>query len=223
MTLSIIEVIYENADRFIRNEAHFPLGSELIKAESLMLWLINDKIENEKIQEVIIDAVMNTPDLFFSLDVIVTLREGKKGGFSNIVDSIDTEYLQNQLSGRLKEYFIDGKQDIFEIISENEWVFFLHQWYYSLKGDEGTNKKIINNYVLSLVKHDAKKFSNFLMKCTEKSVSGDIVDFRHFNAIFSYEDFKKVAMGFKVSQLLSDEEKIVINKFLEQVPKKSPQ
>ena len=223
LTLSIIEVIYENADRFIRNEAHFPLGSELIKAESLMLWLINDKIENEKIQEVIIDAVMNTPDLFFSLDVIVTLREGEKGGFSNIVDSIDTEYLQNQLSGRLKEYFIDGKQDIFEIISENEWVFFLHQWYYSLKGDEGTNKKIINNYVLSLVKHDAKKFSNFLMKCTEKSVSGDIVDFRHFNAIFSYEDFKKVAMGFKVSQLLSDEEKIVINKFLEQVPKKSPQ
>lgn len=225
LALSIIEVIYENADRFLRDGVHFLLNSEFLKAEILMLLLINDKIGKKSIPDVIRDAVMNSSDLFFSVDVVWRCKEGKDPGLSNIVDSIDTEYLQNQLSTRLKEYFIDGKRDIFEIISENAWLFFLYQWYYSLTGDEETNKKIINDYVLSLIQDDAKKFSNFFIKYAKKSIPDDIVgfNFKDFENIYSYEDFEEVARKFKDSQLLSDEERIVINKFLEQVPKKSPQ
>lgn len=224
LALSIIETIYENADRFLGNGEYTFFDSEFLKAEVLMLLLINDKIEKKTIPGVIEDAVMNSSDLLFSVDVVRRCKKGKDEGFSNIFDSIDTEYLQNQLSTRLKKYFIDGKRDFFEIISENAWFFFLYEWYYSLTGDEGTNKKIINDYVLSLVKDDAKKLSNLLVKFAKiNEMSGEIVNFGKFKDIFSYEDFEEIARKFKDSQLLSDEGRIVINKFLEQVPKKSPQ
>lgn len=221
-SLSIIETIYENSDRFLKSGRDTVVNSEWQRAERLMLWLIKDKIEKKRIPEVIEAVIMNSPDLLFSLDVIFTLREEKTGLFSNITNSIDIKYLQNQLSSRLKEYFIDGKRDVFEIINENV-LFFLYQWYYSLQGEEGANKKIINDYVISLIKDDAKKFSNFLIRYVENIGISHLVDFniKDFEIIYSFEDFEKIARKFKNSKLLTEEERLVINKFLGKIPKKN--
>lgn len=219
---SFVEVIYKNADKFSKEGMAFLHGSELMEANVLMLWLINDKMEKGDIQKIIEGVVTDTPDVYFSVLVIHYCKQGQGGQIYEIYDALDFIHLVRIGANHLQEYFIEGKRDIFEIFEGNEWPFILYQWAINWTTSEEEQNEIVSDYVLSLVKDDARKFSNFLLEFADKNWTHEIIGFKRIQNIFKYKDFEKVAKKFKRSRLLSDEDRKMIEKFLEKPPASSP-
>lgn len=59
------------------------------------------------------------------------------------------------MSGRLKKYFIDEKRDIFDELPDEKYRgLVLYQWVTNWMTFTGENKKIVNNYIFSLIRND---------------------------------------------------------------------
>jgi len=213
----IIRVIYKNAGKFsIKGEGSIG-GSEYHNSISLLLLLVNDKIEKDKIQSVLEEVVMDTQYLPFAV-LIVHLCQRRGGGlFHNIYESVNLDKLQNEVANRLKKYFVDEKRDIFEEITEKDGgcIFVLYQWGSNWEIFKGNNNKIVNKYVLSLIGDDAKKFVKFLMSQKGITFSDDTVfSLKEINRIYSIADLNKLAEKFKDDPTLSSKEKETIEIFL---------
>jgi len=213
----IIRVIYKNAGKFsIKGEGSIE-GSEYHNSISLLILLVNDKIEKDKIQSVLEKVVMDTQYLPFAVLIVHYCQKRGRGSFYNIYESVNLDILQNKVANRLKKYFIDEKRDIFEEIPEKDggWVFILYQWATNWNTFEGNNNKTVNDYVLSLIKDDAKKFTEFLSSQKGIAFSDDTVfSLKEISRIYSISDLNELANKFKDDPTLSIEEKETINIFL---------
>jgi len=214
----IIKVIYENAGKFSIKDAGSIEGSEYDNSISLLLSLVDDKIGKDKIQSVLEEVVMNAPHLPFAVLIVFSCQKKGRGSFFNIYESAKLDKLQDKVSNRLKKYFIDEKRDIFEEIPEKDggWFFVLYQWATNWGTFKGDNYKIVNNYVLSLIKDDVEKFVTFLAPHKEKVPLSDVQIFNleKFNRIYNIASFKKLAEKFKGDPVLSSKEKETIEIFL---------
>ena len=106
---------------------------------------------------------------------------------------------------------------LFEEIPEKDggWVFILYQWATNWNTFEGNNNKTVNDYVLSLIKDDAKKFTEFLSSQKGIAFSDDTVfSLKEISRIYSILDLNELANKFKDDPTLSIEEKETINIFL---------
>ena len=214
----IIRVIYKNAGEFsIKGEGSIE-GSEYHNSISLLLSLADDKMEKDKIQSVLEEVVMNTPYLPFAVLIVHSCQKRGRGSFYNIYESANLDKLQNEVANRLKKYFIDEKRDIFVEIPEKdgERNYILNLWGSNWESFEGDNNKIVNNYVLSLIKDDTKKFIKFLAFYKNKMIFSDTqtFDLKNFSRFYNLSDFKKLAEKFKNDPTLSIEEKKTIEIFL---------
>jgi len=213
----IIRVIYKNAGKFsIKGEGSIE-GSEYHNSISLLLLLVNDKIEKDKIQSVLEEVVMDTQYLPFAVLIVHFCQKTGRGSFFNIYESIDIDKLQEKVSKRLKEHFVDKKRDIFKEIPEKDggWIFVLYQWGSNWDTFKGNNNKIVNKYVLSLIRDDAKKFVKFLM--SQKGVTfsdATVFGLKEINRIYSISDLNELANKFKSDSALSSKEKETIEIFL---------
>ncbi|MBA7662598.1 hypothetical protein ES703_70627 [subsurface metagenome] len=104
IALDIVKVIYKNAGKFSKKGTENFWNSEYDKSESLLLWLINDKMEKGKIQDVLEEVIMNTPNLPFAVRVVLSCKKERGGSLYNVYESIKIDELQNKVSNRLKEY-----------------------------------------------------------------------------------------------------------------------
>jgi len=213
----IIKVIYKNIGKFSTKTTGSIRSSEYYKSMKLLLWLINDKIDKDKIQSTLGEVVINTPHLPFAVLIVFSCQKKGRGSFFNIYESAKLDKLQDKVSSRLKEYFIDKNRDIFEEISEKDggWVFVLYQWGSNWESFEGDNNKIVNDYVLSIIKDDAKKFVTFLM--SQKGVTfsdATIFSLKEISRIYSISDLNELANKFKSDSALSSKEKGTIEIFL---------
>lgn len=124
------------------------------------------------------------------------------------------EELQKKVSLRLKEHYIDGKRDIFrELPEERDWSFVLYQWVTFT--DE--NKEIVNNYIFSIIKDDAKKFAIFLMHQRESLIISDgkmTFNLDNLGRAYNLDEIHRIADKFKNEDSLTDEERESIEIFL---------
>jgi len=213
----IIKVIYKNVGNFSTKITGSIRNSEYYKSMKLLLWLINDKIDKDKIQPTLEEVVTNTPYLPFAVLTIFSCQEKGRGSFFDIYKSIDIDKLQEKVSKRLKEHFVDKKRDIFKEIPEKDggWIFVLYQWGSNWNTFKGNNNKIVNEYVLSLIKDDAKKFTEFLSYQKEPTSSETLVfNLQKISQIYSISDLNKLSEKFKDDSTLSSKEKKTIEKFL---------
>lgn len=214
----IIRVIYKNAGKFSMKGEGSIEGSEYHNSISLLLLLVNDKIEKDKIHSILEETVINTPYIQFAVFIIQYCQKTGRGSFFNIYESANLNKLQNDVAKRLKKYFVDEKRDIFEEIPEKdgERNFILNLWGSNWESFEGGNNKIVNNYVLSLIKDDAKKFIKFLAFYKKKMIFSDAqtFDLKNFSRFYNLSDFKKLAKKFKDDPTLSSKEKETIEIFL---------
>ncbi len=213
----IIKVIYKNIDKYSTKTTGSIRSSEYYKSMKLLLWLINDKIDKDKIQSTLEEAVINTPYLPFAVLIVFSCQKTGRGSFFKIYESINLNKLQNKVASRLKKYFVDEKRDIFEEIQGKDggWVFVLYQWGSNWESFEGENSKIVNDYVLSIIKDDAKKFVKFLTSQTEITFSDtQTFNLKKFSRIYNLSDFKKFVEKFKDDPILSSKEKETIEIFL---------
>jgi len=187
----IIKVIYKNAGKFSVKGAGNIEGSEYHNSISLLLLLINDKIEKDKMKSVLEEIVMDTPYLPFAVLIVHSCQKRGRGSFFNIYESIDIDKLRKKVSKRLKEHFVDKKRDIFKEIPEKDggWIFVLYQWGSNWESFGGDNNKIVNNYVLSIIKDDAKKFTEFLT--SQKGITFSetpVFNLKEISRIYSISD-----------------------------------
>jgi predicted KAP-like P-loop ATPase len=213
----IIRVIYKNSGKFSMKGAGNIEGSEYHNSISLLLLLVNDKIEKDKIKSVLEEIVMDTPYLPFAVLIVHSCQKRGRGSFFNIYESIDIDKLQEKVSKRLKEHFVDKKRDIFKEIPEKDrgWIFVLYQWATNWETFKGDNNKVVNNYVLSLIKGDAKKFITFLASQEGVTFSdAPVFNLKEISRIYSLSDLNKLAEKFKDDPTLSRKEKGTIEIFL---------
>jgi hypothetical protein len=214
----IIKVIYENAGKFSRKGAESIEGSEYDNSISLLLLLVNDKIKEDEIQSVLEEVVMNTQYLPFAVLIVHFCQKVGRGSFFNIYKSIDIDRLQEKISKRLEEHFIDKKRDIIKEILEKDgdWNIILNLWRSNWESFKGDNTKIVDNYVLSLIKDDVKKFVKYISLYKEKAIFSDAKTFnlKNINRFCNLSNFKILADKFKDDPTLSSKEKETIEIFL---------
>lgn len=223
LSLSIIDVLYKNANKLSKKGTEDFWNSEYDKAEMLIIILINDKIEKNQIQNKLEEIIVETPDLRFAVQVVLSCKQASGGGFYNIYESMQIEELQNKVAGRLKKYFVDEKRDIFEEFQdERDWGFVLYQWASNWMTFLGNNSKTVNSYINSLLNEDVKRFTKFLVHWRNKEREGALV-FRlnEFIKIYDIDEFEKLAQKFVKDKNLLKEEKELIEQFLVDVKKKS--
>lgn len=213
---TLISVIYKEANKFSKKGTENFWNSEYDKSESLLLWLINDKIEKGKIQDVLKEVIMNTPNLPFAVGVVLSCKKERGGSLYNVYESIRIDELQNKVADRLKKYFIDENRDIFEELPEKrDWVFVLYQWATNWMTFTGDNNKIVNSYVFSLIKDDVKKFIKFLIHQRKRTVSDTwTFDLDELGRVYNLAEFQKLAEKFKDHSSLVSEEKATVELFL---------
>ncbi len=217
LSYEIIKVIYKNAGEFSKKDAGNIEGSEYDNSISLLLSLVNDKIEKEKIHSVLEEVITSTPYLPFAVLIVHLCQRRGRGSFYNIYESANLDKLQNEVVNRLKKYFVGEKRDIFEEIPEKDggWIFVLYQWGSNWETFKGNNNKIVNKYVLSLIGDDAKKFVKFLMSQKGLTFSdAPVFNLKEISRIYNLSDLNKLAEKFKNNPTLSSKEKETIEIFL---------
>jgi len=207
LAFNIIQVIYENADRFEKGDNYLN-SFEFTKAVDLMLLLLN-KVDGTPKEDLIEMAVMNTPDFVFANHTILECKE----------KNIDIKKFARKFSQRLTDYFIDRNENIFTI-SENPfaWAKILAEWGTDWEGQERLVNENVQNYVLKWVKDDEKNFLYLVQEFSRElylMLSQFPYNFYNFQKYFNIELFKEVALKFKDSESLTDDERLMLNKFLE--------
>jgi len=218
ITPDIVRVIYKNAGKFSKKGTENFWNSEYDKSESLLLWLINDKIEKNKIQDILEEVIINSPNFPFVVSVVLSCKKERSGSLYNIYESIEIDKLQDKVAGRLKKYFIDENRDIFEELpEERDWGFVLYQWATNWMTFTGDNNKIVNDYIFSLIKDNGKNFSRFLMHHKKGNVLGvGAFNLDELGRVYNLEELQKLARKFKDDSSLLKEEKESIKLFLKQ-------
>ncbi|MCL4457841.1 MAG: KAP family NTPase [Nitrospirae bacterium] len=214
----MVRVIYKNASRFSKKGTEDLWNSEYDKAQSLLLWLLDDRIEKSNIHSILEEVVTSTPDLPFAIHLILSCRKGQRGSLFKIYDSINIGELQIKVSQRLKEHFIEGGKDIFtELPERRDWGFILYQWSTNWMTFTDDNKEIVNNYIFSLIRDDAKKFVVFLMHLRESPIisNGQMTfDLNKLGRAYNLDEIQKIADKFKNEGSLTQEERESIEMFL---------
>ena len=212
----LIRVIYKNANKFSKEGSENLWNSEYDKSINLILWLINEKIGRDEIQNILEEIITNTPSLHFAVLLVLLCKKEIDGGTLNIYEIIKNEELQNKLSERLKKYFIDEKRDIFnELKSDDELALVLYQWATNWMTHKGNNNKIVNDYVLSLIKNDVRKFIRFLKLQIVKTFNKHkTFNLEEIKKIYNLEELQRLAEKFKNNNDLSKEDKEILELFL---------
>ena len=173
-----------------------------------------------------LEEIINlTPSIPFAVEVVLLCKkEGNGSLYYNIYESIDFEELVDVISGRLKKHFIDEKRDIFiELPEERDWAFVLYQWASDWTTFKDKNKNIVNNYLVSLIKDNPKKLAKFLMSLRRRNPNNEMVFvLNEFAKVYNLGEFANLAEKFKNNSELPDEEKKVLEQFLELYRSKPP-
>lgn len=216
--IHLIKIIYENAKKFSKKGGETFLGdSEYNRSASLLFRLINDKIEQNNIQRIIEETITRTPSFHFAALVVLYCKKERIGSLFNISNTIKIEQLKNRLSNRLKKYFIDENRDIFdEMPDKSDLALVLYQWATDWGAFTSDNRKAVSGYILSIIRKDAKKFFMFITDIGLKTrFETTTFDLGKIDKVCDLVELYKLAEEFKDDISLSEEEKNLINLFLE--------
>lgn len=155
------------------------------------------------------EVTTKTPNLPFAVHTVLSCKKERGGELFNIYDLIEIDKIQDLVAERLKKHFVDGNKDIFsELKEERDWAFVLYQWATNWMTFKGGNNQIVNNYVLSLIKDNSKKFAKFIMHQLQRTE----FSMENLRKIYNIEKLKDLAEKHKDSDMLNQEEIEAIKK-----------
>lgn len=215
VVLPLVKVISNNANKF-RIKTENMLSSELKWAMDFILKIVNAKLNQEDIRNILSEIILHTSYWLFAVWIISFIRESQNS-YLNIRNSIDIELLQNELSQKLKKHFVDAKKDIFNEFQNDEILeIVLRLWGSNWYTFSGENPKVVNEYITSLVQNDAKKFTRLLGVHKQEKLPFH----EDLRKIYDMDKLRDIAYKFVGGKTLTPKEKELIEIFLEWVNKK---
>lgn len=218
IAMSLINFIHQNMNIFSVEGAENVGGSEYDKAVYLILGLIDEKVKESEIENALEDVVLNTPDIHLAVRIVLHCKSDRGGDIYNIYKSAEFNKLAKALSERLKKHFIDEKNDVFTEIGKDSFLILLiYQW--ATNWDTmPSNKNVVNDYLIPIVRDDINKFVRLLKQFEQTDYSKKIFfDLDTFGKVCDIREFKTIAEEFLSRQQLLDENKKIINMFLDRV------
>lgn len=214
--MSFIKFLYQNMNIFSVEGAENVGGSEYDKAVYLILGLIDEKVKESDIENALEAAILNTPDIHLAARVVLYSKSNRGGDIYNIYKSADFNKLTGLLSGRLKKHFVDENNDIFDEIERDSFLSLLiYQWAVNWETIPD-NKNVVNDYLIPIVNKDINKFVRLLKQFEQTDYSKKILfDLDAFRKVCDIKEFKIIAEKFLSEQQLSDENRKIINMFLD--------
>jgi hypothetical protein len=218
IAMSLINFIYQNMNIFSVEGDENIGGSEYDKAVYLILGLIDEKVKESEIEKAIESVVFNTSDMHLAVRIVLHCKSDRGGDIYNIYKSAEFNKLTKALSEQLKKHFIDEKNDIFtEILKDSFLILLIYQW--ATNWDTmPNNKNVVNDYLISIVRDDINKFVRLLKQFEQTGHSKNIIfDLDTFGKVCDIKEFKIIAEEFLSGQQLLDDNKKIINMFLDRV------
>ncbi|HEO65363.1 MAG TPA: hypothetical protein ENI73_05755 [Spirochaetes bacterium] len=150
-TQAVVSAIYKNISCFSDDRGGDLFASEFGKAEKLMIHLFNDYHPADLVEKDLLKIVQETSSLKLAVLVVHVCDRSNKSGFDRIFENADIKKLQQNLSLRLCQFFIEENRDIFEEEPES-YFLILTQWgNYSQK-----DKEKVNDYVFALIEKNTR-------------------------------------------------------------------
>lgn len=220
VSLPLIRVLYRNYDNFLQRSEDVSNDAEQDTYIRGILSVINSIIKKDEIYSILEEIIKNaTPAL--SVLVIHLCQRGSGFKWYNIYDTITKKRLnelQNLLSKHLEKYYIEERRNIFEEIPSKYfgWGDVLYRWGSNWETFEGENSKIVNNYVISLIKDNPARFIEFIKSQKGSTFKDDktVFNLKEISHIYSIEELYNLSKKFLNNPQLSTEEKEIIEIFI---------
>lgn len=154
--LVLIDALCKNSKRFSKEGTENFWNSEFDKADALVLWLIEEKVPKDKIQQVLEKSIKSS-DLCFAANLLLSCHQERGGSLFKIYEAVNLPKLKKILSNRFKRHFVSSNKNIFNEYSANrDWVFLLAQWSHYMP----ENKPLVTDYIIRLL--DLNQFIRLL-------------------------------------------------------------
>jgi len=203
---SLIRSLYKNINLFPKEGRKDFWRSEFDRAKSLMLHLINEKIENTEIESILKEIINETPSFELAVGVVLSCRRERGGSLFNIYENIEIDKLQKILSERLSHYFIEGGKDIFEE-EKDTYSFILYQWGTASPED----REKVNNYVFSLIEKNPKYLGKILSGFI---IMGDQIQYSELTKLYDVNRLYQVVKEHYSNTYSDPKEKSAIDLFI---------
>ncbi len=192
-------------------------SSEFYMAESLLLQLVDEKIEGGRIQAVIEEVVKETPSVPFAVHVVHSCMRSRERSFHNMHDAVELGDLQQIVSQRLEHYYVVENRDILDELPDGEWSFVLGQWVSNWERFTGDARRVGNAYLFGILEGSPKKLGRFLTCWRSWIVPREGWTFKlaEIERWYDVAELLRLAREFSGADSLSEAEGESIVKFIE--------
>jgi len=206
---SLVRVLYKNID-FFAKEREFVLygSSEFHAVESIIINLLNERIDRVEIEPLLKEILREAPSFEFIALVVDACKEGK-ASFYTIYENIHMDSLQKDFSKRLYDHFVVGKRDIFEE-EKNAYILILYQWGTANQED----KEVVNKYIFSLINKKPKHLGNLIVKFTQRLGTQSQIEYDSLIQRFDEARLHKAIKEYYSDSFSSQEEKVALDLFI---------
>lgn len=212
---SLVEAIYKNSKKFSKKGFGDFYDAEYDRALMLMLRILNTKIEKGKLQKLMENIIMKTPDLLFAVDLVLTTKHERGGDSFTIYDNVDNLILRQKLSSRLEKYLIKGKRDVRKEVPNN-WVRITYQWGSNWSDPSSPNKENVTSYLSNLFRNDPKGLVDLLKSFNKGGFRGDDwgMNWEEYMNAYNLKTLASLAVILVKNKKTTSDEKEVLSKFI---------
>jgi len=218
LILPLIRVIYQNCSKF-RREGDF-WNTEYDQADGVIFRLLEDNkaIQNNQIQDILKEIVEKTECLDFVSMVVLTCNKERGGSLYRVYENVKSDELKEILAKRLKEHFVDGKNNIFEEYrQEREFAFILYQWATNWGDQSKPRRDEVTDYLIEVFNKNPKNAGFFLRHFAKKGLGFDekkYFDYKEFIVAYNPEKFTQCLTKLGEKAYSTESEKEAIELFL---------
>jgi len=184
----VIEVLYKNIDEFVDEDLS---GTKIVVISHLIIYLINDNISSDRVEQIILDLIKDTPSIPLAESVITFCKTESSGGnLFTIYANIHINELEKAFLSKLHHELIEDRKNIFNKYPDY-WPFILMQWA-KINDHEKAN---MNDYVVSLIDNNPNYLGKLITLLNRENSSKAIFDSKKL-----YDSCKKVSSNTTLTQ-----------------------
>ena len=225
LAIPIIRTLYKFSDRLAGDASvrqwynpRIEFFTEYGRALQLLMKLADKKLDENKIQVILEEAIQGSVYIAFSADILNKCSRASEEECYRIEKAIDLVKLKRLMLMRYLDEFIEKERDIFSLEDDRDRRVMLYQW--GFLAETNNDRLILKGYILSIIKDRPKDFVKFLRYPVREMYGQFVIDIEALDKVYGLSELRFLANSFKADESLVPEEKETIDLFLKQTDKK---